>query len=96
MPAVETAKCSVCDGEIGNLGAWEPSPCTECDGTGRLCVANDHGDIHETLMTFALLAVVSHRRNSPSPVASRVPLPVVLGIGRIRTEPLRPDRSRPV
>lgn len=42
---VETDECSVCDGsgQISNMGLWSPSPCRECDGTGRLCTANDHG-----------------------------------------------------
>lgn len=41
----ETEQCSVCygTGEVRNLGLWEPSDCSECNGTGYLCVANNHG-----------------------------------------------------
>jgi hypothetical protein len=39
-----TEECSVCKGD-GTY--WHPfvgrSDCTECNGTGYLCAANDHG-----------------------------------------------------
>lgn len=42
----ETAECSTCKGkgEISNLGLWEPSPCSRCNGTGYRCEAGGDGE----------------------------------------------------